>query len=170
MHFSRKNTIYFLSGLLVLQIIILSFLYIFSFQSNKVRKINKTLIPNISEKTISNLQIADYLDSFNVKKDSIGWVVQNKDGNIMIANTEKLHNYIADLAKINTGMVVATANDEIDTKYGFELIGVLITSISSAHICKYLTLKLSPYIVSSGYKNSIFIIHTISFLYHFLFL
>ncbi len=120
MNLTRKNIICMLSCLLAVQIIILCFLYVFNFQSNKTRSIDKLLIGGITENNITNLEITDYQDTFSVKKEAVGWSVVTKDGNIMPADAAKIKNYLADLAKINQGLLVANGGSEVDSKYGFD--------------------------------------------------
>ena len=121
MKLSRQNIIFGLCGLLVIQIVILMFLYVFNFQNAKIRAIEKPLINGLTEKNITGLEIKDYMDSFSVKKDGSGvWFVYVGE-NSMPVNSSKVQSYIKDLAQMKQGVVVAnTPDSSLDSKYGFD--------------------------------------------------
>ncbi|MBR6060905.1 MAG: DUF4340 domain-containing protein [Spirochaetales bacterium] len=121
MKLSRQNIIIGLSCLLVLQIVILMFLYVFNFQNAKIRAIEKPLIAGLNDKNITGFEIKDYMDSFSVKKDGSGvWFVYVGE-NTMPVNASKVQNYIKDLAEMKQGVAVAnTPDSSLDSKYGFD--------------------------------------------------
>ena len=121
MKLSRQNLIFGLIGLLVLQSVILLFLYVFNFQNAKIRAIEKPLISGLNDKTITGLEIKDYMDSFSVMKDGSGVWFVHVGQNTMPVNADKLKNYIKDLSSMTQGVTVANTSDSaVDGKYGFD--------------------------------------------------
>ncbi len=120
MKISRKQLIAGLSGLLLIQIILIAFFYFFSFQNIKLRQIDKQLISGLKKGSIASFEIKDYMDSFSlVKKDSV-WFVKIGE-NFIPANQTKVNNYITDVESLNQGVVVYNGLDQSsDNHFGFD--------------------------------------------------
>lgn len=120
MQLDKKNILIGLCGFLALQILVLIFLNVFSYQNVKLDKINKPLISGLSKDNITSFEIKDNLDSFIITKKDGKWMVSTEN-TFIPGNSIKINDYVDALSKINQGLVIDKGNDTSSDKvYGFE--------------------------------------------------
>lgn len=116
----KKNTLIALSGLLLVQIIILIFLNLFSSQRVKLNQIEKPLVSGVSKDNITSFEIKDTLDSFTILKKDGKWMVSAENSYIP-GNSSKIDGYLSVLAQLPSGTVVNKSGDaSSDRAFGFE--------------------------------------------------
>lgn len=111
-----------INGLLVLaglQILLLIFVNFFSFSSIKTRKVSKSLLRGITEKSISSLGIKDKIDGFELIKEGSQWFV-SYEGAKLPGDQEKITSYVKMVSELQEGTVIYKGTDaSSDETYGF---------------------------------------------------
>lgn len=138
MELNKNNKIVIiLSAVLILQLIILLFINIFSFQRIKLKKLSKPLFKELNKNNIVKIDITDFMDTFSLEKKGENWFVKTKD-NYIPGNENKINIYLKDLTDTKKGVVIFKNSDESsDIKFGFDKVNYQKLSITTTKNKKF---------------------------------
>lgn len=121
MKIDREKSIFILSGVLILQILLLIGYNFFSFESRSSSKSSKPAFKNLTEKNIKKIEIVDFIDTFTLEKsDSDVWTVHFQEY-VLPIDQQKIDSYLSILSELSEGTVVYNAQDEAgDGQFGFD--------------------------------------------------